>query len=195
MQLIVPSSVTHISPSLHRLHAKHDLWVHRFRIPSTRALRQAVPLRHGWLCPLRAFNSLINLKRSHHLKQVQAAAIFCIVIKNFGYSWWSFINFWSTWMYVVVCRLPCAEFINTMSFPVKMVHLQPPFSGLGVLPELIALNLSRFPLAMMKALPTNFLTERPPITHLLTSTFLRKPSSQSLLYQSVARLSLPSSSW
>jgi len=29
---------------------------------------------------------------------VQAVAVFSIVVKNFGYFWWDFITFWSTWI-------------------------------------------------------------------------------------------------
>jgi len=29
---------------------------------------------------------------------VQAVSVFCIVVKNFGYFWWDFITFWSTWI-------------------------------------------------------------------------------------------------
>jgi len=29
---------------------------------------------------------------------IQAVAVFCIVVKDFGYFWWDFITFWSTWI-------------------------------------------------------------------------------------------------
>jgi len=34
---------------------------------------------------------------------IQVVAVFIIVIKDFGLFWWSFVTFWSTWMYA---RLP-----------------------------------------------------------------------------------------
>jgi hypothetical protein len=49
-------------PSLPRVHAKHHLWLPRYRIPSVRTLRQAVLVRHGRFCPLRTVNALIELK-------------------------------------------------------------------------------------------------------------------------------------